>query len=70
MARSPHHTPHDDGEDTIAYTSLRAEKEGGKNVLAQAKFRLLVVVAVFMLGYFAVSLRLIDLTLLRGDEEA
>lgn len=71
MARKPHLDPNEDGDDGIAFTALREQTErGGKNVLAQAKIRLLVVVAVFMLGYFAVSLRLIDLTLLRSDDDA
>lgn len=34
-------------------------------LLGQAKFRLCVVLLVFMLGYLAISLRLVDLTLLR-----
>ncbi len=38
-------------------------------LLGQAKFRLGVVALVFMLGYLAISLRLIDLTLLRDTEE-
>lgn len=37
----------------------------GRWSLPQAKFRLLIVVAAFLLGYFAISLRLVDLTLLR-----
>ncbi len=37
--------------------------------LPQAKFRLLLVVSAFLLGYFAISLRLIDLTLLRGGDD-
>jgi cell division protein FtsI (penicillin-binding protein 3) len=36
--------------------------------LPQAKFRLMLVLAAFLLGYFAISLRLIDLTLLRGGD--
>lgn len=71
MARTPHTHAQEDSDDGVAFTALRAESAGsGKNALAQAKFRLLIVVAVFMLGYFAVSLRLIDLTLLRGGDDA
>lgn len=39
---------------------------GDAALLGQAKFRLFVVAAVFLLGYLAVSLRLIDLTLIRA----
>jgi cell division protein FtsI (penicillin-binding protein 3) len=38
-------------------------------LLGQAKFRLFIVAAVFLLGYLAVSLRLVDLTLIRTAAE-
>ena len=41
---------------------------GARNGLAQAKTRLLFVLACFFIGYLAISLRLVDLTLLRGNE--
>lgn len=48
-----------------------AETIGGVQsaALDLAKIRLLLVIAVFMLGYLAISLRLIDLTLLRDNTE-
>lgn len=60
--------PHD--RDDIPFTALRAQGDDTRGALAQAKLRLLVVAVVFLLGYFAVSLRLIDLTLLRAPETA
>lgn len=69
--RHAHHAlrvDRDEDDDSIGFTSLRAETDSGRNALGQAKIRLLVVMTVFLLGYLAVSLRLIDLTMLRhGD---
>lgn len=47
----------------------RHAREKQKAALAQAKKRLLVMAAVFLLGYFAVSLRLVDLILLRDRSD-
>ena len=72
MTRTPPRMTDTDTPDTdggIAYTSLReGTPDPARIALGQAKFRLLIVAAVFMLGYLAVSLRLVDLTLLRNDE--
>ena len=43
--------------------------DSGAIALQQAKARLIFVFAVLMLGYLAVSLRLVDLSLLRAPEE-
>jgi cell division protein FtsI (penicillin-binding protein 3) len=49
------------------YFSKKSESINGtqSRLLGQSKARLFVVIAVFMIGYMAISLRLIDLTLLR-----
>lgn len=50
-------------------STLETRVEGHQaRLLGQAKLRMLFVAAVFMVGYLAVSLRLIDLTLLRDTE--
>jgi cell division protein FtsI (penicillin-binding protein 3) len=48
------------------------EEIGGASsaMLAQAKFRLLLTAFFFLLGYFAITLRLVDLTLIRSSEDA
>lgn len=53
------------------YTGKKSESINGTHsrLLGQSKARLFVVVAVFMIGYLAISLRLIDLTLLRQSAE-
>lgn len=55
---------HDDHELNASIGGTRS------SALDQAKMRLLLVVAVFMLGYLAISLRVIDLTLMRTKPEA
>lgn len=50
--------------------TARTSVEGHQaRLLGQAKIRMLFVAAVFMVGYLAVSLRLVDLTLLRDTQE-
>lgn len=53
------------------YSNKKSESISGtqSKLLGQSKARLFVVVAVFMIGYLAISLRLIDLTLLRQTDE-
>lgn len=55
--------PSDNNEQNASIGGTRS------SALDQAKMRLLLVVAVFMLGYLAISLRVIDLTLLRTKPE-
>lgn len=55
----------------MAFGEHRAEIEGERaSALSQAKTRLAFVATVFLLGYFAISLRLADLTLLRDKPSA